>query len=76
MSGVTITNSNDDDQIYINMDGKNVEINEDYEIPILDMDKFKDSLLANLYSTIELLKKEMEEKKLSFGIYYFKINNK
>ena len=76
MSGVTITNSNDDDQIYINMDGKNVEINEDYEIPILDMDKFKDSLLANLYSTIELLKKEMEEKNLSFGIYYFKINNK
>ena len=36
--------------------------NKDYEFPLLDMDKYKDSLLGNLYSTIETLKKEMEEK--------------
>ena len=56
-------NENQDDAspVYVTLTGMEVNIQD--EIPKIRFEEdFKDSLLANLYSTVEFLKKELEEK--------------
>ena len=60
-------NNNDkyDDNIYIPSVGKFINQTQEIKIvtdDVLENDDFKNSLLANLYSTVEFLKKELEEK--------------
>ena len=52
----------DEDIIPVNLIGMNIDPSSELYIHRPDED-FKDSLLANLYSTVEFLKKELEEKK-------------
>ena len=56
------TNELHDDNItHVGLNG--MKIDPSIELPIYRQDEdFKDSLLANLYSTVELLKKELEQK--------------
>ena len=52
------------DRIYINSNVRNVSLNifDELELEIVKEENFKDSLLANLYSTVEFLKVELGEK--------------
>ena len=60
----------DESIIYINVNGKNISLTEDSVIeiettPHLDVNaNFKDALLASLYSQVDFLKNELEEKNL------------
>ena len=51
---------------FIDVNGKNINITNDTELDVInsniDMSDFKDSLLASLYSQIEFLRHELEDK--------------
>ena len=51
-----------EDIISVNLNGMHIDPSSELPIHIPD-ENFKDCLLANLYSTVEFLKKELEEKK-------------
>ena len=56
-------NKDEASSVYVTLAGMEVDIMD--KIPKVSLDEdFKDSLLANLYSTVEFMKKELEEKNI------------
>ena len=61
-----VREADDDEHIYIDIDGRNINKRDEEKLQIkCDREEhYKDHLLANLYSTVEFLRKELEEKNM------------
>ena len=64
MSGTSPIADDDNERIYVNLNGREIGIDKFEKLDIIKEppDDFKDNLLANLYSTVEFLKLELGEK--------------